>query len=174
MKLSPLDLKQVQFRRVFRGVDELEVRRFLDLVRTEMEALRRENEALKDELQQALRRLAEYREKEGVLREALLTAQKVGDDLRHNAEQEAELIVRDAEMKASRHLSEAMHRVQSLRDEIIDLRQQKQTVRVEVKALIDRAQAWLEVDEAADAEAAERESGIHFFAPPQSESGRGA
>lgn len=166
MKLTPLDLRHVQFARKFYGYDPDEVHRFLDLVRLELESLVQQNAVLKDEIEQALRRLSEYREKEGLLRDALLTARSVGDDLKANAEREAELIIGDAELKAAKMIGEAMHKVQDLRSQIIDLRTQKSALRQSIRHLIARASDWLELDEEADKEAAEREGNVHFFAPP--------
>jgi cell division initiation protein len=173
MKISPIDIRQVTFRRVLRGVDSEEVARFLDLVRAEMEQLHRENQALKDELQQALRRLSEFREKEAVLRDALMTAQRVGDELRANAEREADLIVGDAELKASKLIGEAMHRVQDLRNEILMLREQKAALREGVRHLIERARLWADLDEEADRDDRERDEKLHFFAPPSAEGAAG-
>lgn len=164
MKISPLDLRQARFQRTMRGYDPEEVQRFLDLVRIEMESLREENQALRNELQQALRRLSEFREQEGLLRDALLTAQRVGEDLRTNAEREAELRVGDAELKAGRLIGDAMHRVQELRSQIVELRQVKAALRNEIRAHIRRAETWVDLDEQADAE--NGDANIHFFAPP--------
>lgn len=169
MKISPLDLRHAQFRKTFRGLDPEEVGRFLDLVRVEMESLRQENQALKDELQQALRRLSEFREKEGMLRDALLTAQRVGDDLKSNAEREADLVIGDAELKASKLIGEAMHKVQQLRSEILDLRHQKAALREGIRHLIAQAGNWVDLDEEADKGDEEKVSNLHFFAAPQSE-----
>lgn len=166
MKISPLDIRQARFHRVLRGFDPEEVTRFLDLVRIEMESLRDENQALRNELQQALRRLSEFREQEALLRDALLTAQQVGEDLRANAEREAELLVGDAELKASRMIGDAMHRVQELRSQILELRQHKAALRNEVRATIQRAATWVDLDEEADREDGDRDENLHFFAPP--------
>ncbi len=171
MKISPLDLRQVQFRKSLRGFDPDEVIRFLDLVRIEMENLRQENQALKDELQQALRRLSEFREKEGMLRDALLTAQRVGDDLRANAEREADLVIGDAELKASKMIGESMHKVQELRNQILDLRHQKAALREGIRHLIQHARDWVDLDEETDKESEERDGNLHFFAAPGSDGG---
>ncbi|RMF14950.1 MAG: DivIVA domain-containing protein [Candidatus Dadabacteria bacterium] len=174
MKISPLDLRQAQFRRVLRGFDPDEVVRFLDLVRIEMETLRQENQALRDELQQALRRLSEFREKEGMLRDALLTAQRVGDDLKSNAQREADLLIGDAELKASKLVGEAMHKVQELQSQILDLRHQKAALREGIRHLIAQAGHWVDLDEEADEEAAQRDQNLHFFAAPGQDSATGA
>jgi cell division initiation protein len=163
MKISPLDLRQARFQRAMRGYDPGEVQRFLDLVRIEMEALREENQALRNELQQALRRLSEFREQESLLRDALLTAQRVGEELRSNAERESELLIGDAELKAGRLIGDAMHRVQELRSQIVELRQVKAALRNDIRAHIKRAATWVDLDEQADTESAD--ANVHFFAP---------
>jgi DivIVA domain-containing protein len=74
VKITPLDVDQQQFQRVFRGCDPDEVHRFLDLVSREMEELLRENNGLKEEIRRKEAQISEFREHESQLREALVSA----------------------------------------------------------------------------------------------------
>ena len=100
MRITPLDIQQKQFPMKFRGFDIEEVYGFLEIIREEMEDLLRENASLKENLQRLENQIKEYRDMETTLRETLLTAQQLVEDYKTNARKEAELVVREAELKA--------------------------------------------------------------------------
>lgn len=125
MKITPLDLQQYEFRKKWNGLDPDDVKGFLELVRVEMEELLRENHALKDELKRTVQRLAEFKEREQTLKDTLLTAQRLCDDLKAQAGKEAETIVAAAEVKAQDIVQQAAQRANKLQGEIRELRRQK-------------------------------------------------
>jgi cell division initiation protein len=126
VKITPLDLQQYQFRKKqWNGLDPEDVKAFLELVRVEMEELLRENHALKDELKRTVQRLAEFKDREQTLKDTLLTAQKLCDDLKSQAGKEAETIIAGAEVKAQEIIHQASQRASKLQSEIRELRRQK-------------------------------------------------
>lgn len=125
MKITPLDLQQYQFRKKFNGFDPGDVKGFLELVRVEMEELLRENNGLKDELKRTVHRLAEYKDREQTLKDTLLTAQRLSDEIRAQAGKEAETIVAGAEVKAQETLQQVTQRAAKVQAEIRELRRQK-------------------------------------------------
>lgn len=62
MKITPIDIRQQQFGRSFRGLDGREVDSFLNLVSDELETLQRENNRFKEELARTMRIVEEHRE----------------------------------------------------------------------------------------------------------------
>src|SRR5512145_2914106 len=100
MRITPLDIQSKQFPVKFRGFDVDEVYSFLELIREELEELLRENASLKEQLNRADAQLQEYRNMEVTLRETLMTAQQMVDEYKTNSRKEAELIIREAELKA--------------------------------------------------------------------------
>ncbi|HEX8949393.1 MAG TPA: DivIVA domain-containing protein, partial [Dissulfurispiraceae bacterium] len=100
MRITPLDIQQKQFPMRFRGFDVDEVYSFLELIREELEELLRESASLKEQLGRADVQLQEYRNMETTLRETLMTAQQMVEDYKTNARKEAELILKEAELKA--------------------------------------------------------------------------
>ena len=107
--LTPLEVRQKKgdFRRSFRGYDVELVNDFLDLVADRMEELVKENMALQESADSLAAELAEYREKEQALSEALMTAQKLREDARAHAEKEGELLIREARLAADNARHEA-------------------------------------------------------------------
>ena len=63
--------------------------------------------------------LQKYREDEDSLREALLGAQKMGDSIIKNANNKAEITMREASVKAAHILEEARKKVEDEKDELI-------------------------------------------------------
>jgi DivIVA domain-containing protein len=101
--LTPLEVrkKKGDFRRIMRGYDPALVDDFLDLVADRMEQLVRENMALSERTGRQDQQVAEYRERERALTEALVTAQQMREEIRKQTAREAELAKRSAEQEAS-------------------------------------------------------------------------
>jgi len=102
MRLTPIDIQQQQFHRIWRGVDSRQVQSFLDLVAQQLGELVRENGELRVELRRMTQELDEHRNREETLRQAMLTAQRAIDEIRENAKKEAQVVIADAELRARR------------------------------------------------------------------------
>ena len=100
MKVTPLDLRQAKLRVVMRGYDRTEVDALLNEVADDYEQALREADRLRQDLSRMEAALSEHREHERNLRNTLLTAQRLADELRENAEQEARRIIGEAESRA--------------------------------------------------------------------------
>src|SRR5258706_15429928 len=96
MNLSPLDLRQQRFRTAFRGFNKIEVTALLVAAADDYEAALRETDRLRQDVVRMEALLAEHREQEKSLRNMLLVAQKLSEDIKASAEQEAKRIMREA------------------------------------------------------------------------------
>lgn len=105
--LTPLDIQKKEFRRSFRGYNNEEVDSFLDRIMQDYETLYRENQDLKERLAQSEQNMARYREIEDVLQKTMVLAQKNADELRQNAEKEAQLLLDRARIEAEQLSREA-------------------------------------------------------------------
>src|ERR671922_25146 len=85
MKVTPLDLRQQRFNTVMRGYDRAEVNAFLADTAEEYENALRENDRLKQEVSKLEAILKEHRGQEVNLRNTLMTAQKLADDIKDTA-----------------------------------------------------------------------------------------
>src|SRR5690606_12062986 len=114
MKVTPLDLRQTHFKKGPRGYDAEEDRALLTDAADDYAAALRDLDRPRQELQTAESQLSEYREREANLRNTLLTAQKVADQIRENAAKEADVLMRDAETRAAASLADAETRTSAL------------------------------------------------------------
>jgi cell division initiation protein len=146
MRITPLDIQQKQFPMKFRGFDVEEVYAFLEVIREEMEELLRENASLKENVQRASNHIKEYKDMESTLRETLMTAQQMVEDYKTNARKEAELVIKEAEIKADSLIKEAQEKVIKIHEDIVDLKGIRRHFREELKRLIENHARMLEHD----------------------------
>jgi cell division initiation protein len=152
MKISPMDIQRQGFTRTLRGLDAEEVRAYLNLVAEEFAALQRERDVLQSEVQ-ALRSLVdEHRDREAILKNTLLTAQRVSEDIKENARKEAQSVVKEAELQADRLLDLAQRRAHEQERGILDLRAHRSGLRTDLRAFIARLSQVLDLQEEAELE----------------------
>jgi cell division initiation protein len=107
MNVSPLDLRQQKFRTAMRGFDRVEVTAFLVAVADDYEQALRETDRLRQDLSRMESVLGQHRDAEKNLQATMTTAQKLSDDLKAGAEQEARRIINAAESEAKRIVQDA-------------------------------------------------------------------
>lgn len=138
MKITPLDIQQQQFKgKMLGGLDPNDVDAFLQTVAAEMEGLVRENNELKEQQARHNREMADMGEKEKDLRETMLAAQRITEDMKANAQKEASLIVSEAELKAERIVADAEKRLVEIKVRIEEMRRQKIQFEASLKGLLD-------------------------------------
>jgi len=103
MRISPLDIRQQQFSvKWFRGFDIHEVDAFLDDVAEDYETVLKENAQLKEQVATFEERSRGLNERERALQDTLVTTHRLGDEMKATARKEAELQMREAELRRSR------------------------------------------------------------------------
>src|SRR3954447_5918348 len=114
MNVSPLDLRQQRFRKSLRGFDIVEVTSFLAAVADDYEQALRETDRLRQDLMRMEAVLNQHREHEKNLQNTLMTAQKLSDDIKANAELEAKRIIREAEGRSDLLLEKTQARLEDI------------------------------------------------------------
>jgi len=152
MKLTPSDVQRQSFDTRFRGFDRDEVRTFLAAVAEEMAALLREKEEIEQQLRHLELIVNEHREREAILKNTLLTAQKASEDIRSAARKEAETIVKQAELQGDRLLELAQGRAHEVERGILDLRGHRTALRTDIRAIVTRLTHLLDLQEEAEVE----------------------
>lgn len=117
MTIAPNDILEKEFKTKLLGVDPDEVSAFLEEVAEELTQVIKERNALKAQLAQTTAKLEEYRAKEEDFKAVLTAAQKLSDELRKQAEKEAELLLEKARLEASRILNEAEKKTERTAEE---------------------------------------------------------
>jgi cell division initiation protein len=144
--LTPLEIQKQTFARVLKGYHIDEVRAYLHLVAEEIERLVRENDRLSRDSAGLREDLEDHSNRERILKDTLLSAQKVAEDLTANARKEAELIVKDAELLSERLIGQAMQRVADLERSITDLKIERRAVRNKLQSTLDSVQHMVVLD----------------------------
>ena len=148
MNITPLDIQQQQFKgKMLGGLDPADVDSFLQIVASEMESLIRENTELKEQSRRVAQQLAELTEREVTLRETMLAAQRITEEMKANAQKEARLIVSEAELKGERIVADAENRLLQLSNQIQEIRRQKAQFESNLKSLLETHLKLLTVDE---------------------------
>jgi len=144
--LTPLEIQKQSFARKLKGFDPNEVRAYLQLIAEEMENLLRDVDRLSRENVMLREDLDDHNQRERILKDTLLSAQKVSEEVKSNARKEAELIVKDAELLSERLVSQAMSRVADLERTIQDLKVERRAARNKLSATLDTIQQLLMLD----------------------------
>jgi cell division initiation protein len=144
MKVTPLDLRQQRFKTVMRGYDRGEVNAFLEEAADDYENALRENERLRQELGKTEAVLGEHRGQEKNLRNTLLSAQKLADEIKDSAQLEASRIVREAEGRADLLLQKCQLRVEEVQREIDGMRLKRREVETGIESIISTLQNTIE------------------------------
>jgi len=147
MKITPLDIQQKQFRSVFRGLHQEEVAAFLDMVRIEMEGLVRDNASLKDNNRRLAEDLEDYKERDRAIKDTLMMAQRMTEDIRQGASKEADILMAEARTQAEQIVAAAHDRMLQLVEEINDLKSQRAQTLAELRSTIQTHAKLLEITE---------------------------
>jgi len=167
MNVSPLDLRQTRFRSAFRGFDRVEVTTFMAAVADDYEQALRETDKLRQEIARLEGVVKEQREHEQSLKSTLMTAQKLSEDIRANAEKEALRIVNEAEGRSQLLLDKTQSRLEDVQREIDGMKLKRRDVEVSVESIIQTLKNTLEY--VREQEQREREERILLHRPRREE-----
>jgi cell division initiation protein len=138
MRISPLDIRQQQFTvKMFRGFDTHEVDAFLDDVAEDYETVLKENALLKEQLATLEERSRGLSERERALQDTLVTTQRLGDEMKAAARREAELHMREAELRGEKLLEEVRSEEAKIRSEIQALRRLRRQLIEDLRSTIE-------------------------------------
>jgi cell division initiation protein len=161
MRVTPLDLRQTEFRLSLRGFNREEVRAFLLDAANDYEQALRELGKAQDQLRQAQQDIAEHREREVALCNTLLTAQRLADQIRENAEQEGKMVVSEAAGRADLLLQKTQLRLEEMERDVQDLKTRRRDVEHSLETSIATLSAALHAVRARDQKEKEERLLIH-------------
>jgi len=152
MRITPLDIQQKQFSSRLKGFDMEEVDSFLELIREEMEELLRENSNLREESKRFEKQLKDYKNIETTLKDTLIGTQQMVEDYKNTAQKDAELLRKEAELRAEEILRGAQDQVVKIHEDITDLKGIRRHFKEELKRLIESHLRMMEFDKEREAE----------------------
>jgi len=145
--LTPLDVRRYDFGRALRGYNPARVDQFRDQVAEELERLTRINQDLDAKARSFHEQLRAFRERDKALNDALIAAQQLRDDVRGQAEREAQLIIREAQGEAERVVEAARVEVRRMEEELDNLDRSRRTYLAQMRTLIARQLSEVEASD---------------------------
>lgn len=136
MKIAPIDIAHKTFSRKVMGLDADEVTQFLRDVADQMEEVIRERNALKEALREKELSMTELRGRDETLRATIVTATKMQDQIRVDAEREAKLILQDAHQKAEMIVADARDSLKKIYTEISELKRARMQFDASLRSLL--------------------------------------
>jgi cell division initiation protein len=149
-RVTPLEIQKHEFSRRWKGIDPVEVEAFLALIAEEMEELVRGNAEFEMRVRRLEEENAEHRERERILKETLLAAQRASEDIRSTAQKQADLIVQEAQGSAERLTHNALQRSAEMEKAIQELRIQRANFRLQLKKMLELFGQILDFDREED------------------------
>ena len=149
MSLTPVEIRHVTLPRRLLGYERSAVDGLLSDIAMSFEDVWRDRADLRDEIERLESELHRQREIEEALRNTLLSAERMADELRARAHREADLIVEEARAKAREIALTAEGEQERTREEIRRLRSLETDVRAEFRAFLAAALDRLEGEPAA-------------------------
>lgn len=134
--ITPIEIKNKEFRRAFRGYNEEDVDEFLKIVRNDFESLYKENMDLEEKVKLYQEQVSRYKSIEETLNATLITAQSAAEDTCTAANKKAKIIVEEAQLQSKHIIDEANNRILELKKEYDNLVREFKVFRNRFKTLI--------------------------------------
>ena len=152
MKITPIDITKQEFKKIMRGYDPVEVDTFLESVSAEYESLIKQNGEHGNKITQLEAELKNFKEVEKTLKQTLLNLQENSDKSRENSKKEAVLVKKEAEIEARNMLDKANRAAQKMREEMITMQTQKDSLIARLRHILSSHLELLDVLELDDAD----------------------
>jgi cell division initiation protein len=147
MRITPLDIQQMVFKVGFRGYDKEEVNRFLEELALTVESLNRDNAVQREKIMFLEQQLSELKRTEATLSNTLLSAQSLAEDVKRNAQREADLVIKEAELKAGELIRQARVDLTETQRDLSSLQKQRLLMVERLRASLRMFERMLEVEE---------------------------
>ncbi len=167
MNVSPLDLRQQKFKTVFRGLDPVEVASFLVAVADDYEQALRETDQLRQDVVRLEIVVRGHQEQEKSLQNTMVTAQRLSEEIKAGAEENALRVVREAESRSALLFDKTQARVEDIQRDIDGLKLKRRDVETSLEATIQALRNTLEFVREQDAR--DREEKLLTYRPRAAE-----
>jgi cell division initiation protein len=114
MKITPIEIRQKEFQKAFRGIDKDEVKAYLLSLSQEWERVQDESKELKLRLEASERELSKLREVENSLFKTLKTAEDTGANMIEQTKKETELQLKASKLQSEEIINESRARAKSI------------------------------------------------------------
>lgn len=137
MKLTATEIKNQEFSRIFRGFNPTEVRDFLEDFALAWEQAGKEREEYVQKITQLETQLNDFKSMEKALQQTFAQAQETSSKSVDQARREAQLIIQEAELKASQIVEKSRHDLTALKEQVTILKAKKDSIVSRLKILLN-------------------------------------
>lgn len=143
--LTPQEVSERAFPKAsFGGYNMAQVDEFLDVLTEDYSALYSENAVLKSKMKVLVEKVEEYRSTEDAMRKALMTAQRMADEMVKEAQDQRDQILQEAKGEAEKQVEAVRKEVKAEQFRLTSAQQATAEYVQKVKALHQQAQAYLD------------------------------
>lgn len=129
---TPKEIRDTEFDKVSRGYNIQDVDAFLSLIADQVETLMAEKDELQKKMMLLAEKVEEYRGEEDALRSALVSAERLKDNILQEAQEQKDIVMRDAQQKADKVIDEAQKGIEREEITLKALRQQVSAFKSEI------------------------------------------
>jgi len=137
MKLTPLEIKTKTFTSKLRGCNVKEVTSFLESVASEWDELLKQDAELKKKVVELETRLNDYTSMEKAIQQTFMQAQETSGKAIENTRKEAQLIIHEAELKATQILEKARADLTTMKEQHTILKVKRDSLVTRLKMLLN-------------------------------------
>jgi DivIVA domain-containing protein len=146
-RLTPVDVRRMEFPKSMRGYDQGRVDDFREQVANELERLTRANQDLDATVRSLTEQLRGFRDRDKALNDALVSAQQLRSEVRDQSERESQLILREARSEADRIVQGAQMEVMRFSDQISLLARMRRGYLKQFRVMLERQLAEIAAEE---------------------------
>lgn len=137
MTITPNDISNKEFKKVFRGYDADEVDEFLEEIVENYEKIYKDNVTLKENISNLEEKISHYSNIELTLQNTLLLAQSAADQAKENSKRESELIIKQSQEQSRDIIHNAEQRVLDINKEFEILKKEYDMFKTRFKGLLE-------------------------------------
>ena len=135
--LTPLDIENKKFQKqMMNGYNVDEVDDFLDEITADYEKLYKENTELHAEIERSKEEIEKYKNIEQNIQKTLVMTQKTDEDIKSNAQDEADNIIKNARAKMQESVDELTKESETRKREYAETKKQFDIYRAKMEALL--------------------------------------
>jgi len=144
--ITPMDIQNHEFQLKWRGYEKDAVKHFLYAVAEDFENLIEQNHKMAQELAVLRERVKDIENRDKVLKDTLVTAQQVKTEIHENAEKEAELLLKEAQLKADKVYEDAKGQVDRVNKQLVDTRRVRDDLLAEAEMMVSRFSHFVDAE----------------------------
>lgn len=137
MPFTPSEIKNKEFSRVKNGLEPTEVANYLDQLSTEIERLKEDKKQLEKVVEDRDTNIKSYQDVHQSVSDALIQAQKVGEETKLAANKDAEATLAKAQVQADKIVNDAIEKARRLSFQTEDMKLQSKVFRSRFRMLVE-------------------------------------